>query len=68
MTPLSHALGVMAWTRLSDAVPVSMLREPRLAILGDRLVFSDLKDGRWWEWTQGRWIDLGNPLTREVGP
>ncbi|PKN45718.1 MAG: hypothetical protein CVU59_08225 [Deltaproteobacteria bacterium HGW-Deltaproteobacteria-17] len=63
-----HDLITKAWTRLSDAVPVSMLREPRLAISGDRLVFSDLKNGRWWEWTQGRWIDLGNPLTREVGP
>jgi hypothetical protein len=56
------------WTRLSSAVPVSVPREPRLALTGDRLVFSDLKDGRWWEWTQGRWIELGNPLTREVGP
>jgi len=63
-----HDLVTKTWTRLSDAVPVSMLREPRLALTGDRLVFSDLKDGRWWEWTQGRWIDLGNPLTREVGP
>ncbi|MBU1410238.1 hypothetical protein KKC22_01860 [Myxococcota bacterium] len=56
------------WSRLSAAVPAVVLREPRLAFTGGRLVFSDLKDGRWWEWTQGRWVDLGNPLTREVGP
>ncbi|PKN24218.1 MAG: hypothetical protein CVU65_12400 [Deltaproteobacteria bacterium HGW-Deltaproteobacteria-22] len=57
-----------AWSRLSAAVPAVVLREPRLAFVGGRLVFSDLKDGRWWEWTQGRWVELGNPLTREVGP
>jgi len=62
-----HDLVTKAWTRLSAVVPVSMLREPRLALTGERLVFSDLKDGRWWEWTQGRWVDLGNPLNREVG-
>ena len=63
-----HDLVTKTWRRLSAAVPVSVPREPRLALSGERLVFSDLKDGRWWEWTQGRWIDLGNPLTREVGP
>jgi len=63
-----HDLVTKDWTRLSSAVPVSVPREPRLALSGERLVFSDLKDGRWWEWTQGRWVELGNPLTREVGP
>ncbi len=63
-----HDLVTKTWSRLSAAVPLVVLREPRLALAGDRLVFSDLKDGRWWEWTQGRWVELGNPLTREVGP
>jgi len=58
----------LAWSRLSAAVPAVVLREPRLAFASGRLVFSDLKDGRWWEWTQGRWVELGNPLTRTVGP
>ncbi len=58
----------LAWSRLSAAVPAAVLREPRLAMAGGRLMFSDLKDGRWWEWTQGRWVELGNPLTRAVGP
>ncbi|MBU1411122.1 hypothetical protein KKC22_06340, partial [Myxococcota bacterium] len=58
----------LTWSRLSAAVPAVVLREPRLAFASGRLVFSDHKDGRWWEWTQGRWVELGNPLTRAVGP
>jgi hypothetical protein len=63
-----HDLVTKTWSRLSAAVPAVVLREPRLAFVGGRLVFSDLKDGRWWEWTRDRWVGLGNPLTREVGP
>ena len=76
----SYDFVTKAWSRLSDAVPARVLQEPRLALVGGqqpgdgrrtedgRLVFSDGKDGRWWEWTQNRWVDLGNPLTLEVGP
>ena len=56
------------WTRLSDAVPAAILREPRLVVSGGRLLFTDLKDGVVFEWTQGLWLNYGNPLLREVGP
>ncbi|MBU1410207.1 hypothetical protein KKC22_01705, partial [Myxococcota bacterium] len=56
------------WTRLSNAVPAAILREPRLVFSGGRLLFMDLKDGAVFEWTQNRWLAHGNPLLRAVGP
>ena len=56
------------WSLLSNAVPVGILREPRLVFGGGRLWFSDLKEGEVWEWVQGRWVSRGNPLRREVMP